>query len=169
MPTLPGKVALRREQTGDVSRDRAQALAQRVATAHEQTKDIVAALMNQAYEALAADKNINIAAYATLLTASITTVLASGHLVVTLTASGVEVASAGTIFFQVLVDGVIAKGVWSTVAAGAAFSVSLVVRVAVSRGPHAVVVQWKTSVNNARINASTSVEEHAHLLLQEAL
>jgi len=38
---LPKRVAYRREQTGDVSRDRAQLMAQKVAAAHEQTKGVV--------------------------------------------------------------------------------------------------------------------------------
>lgn len=167
--SLPNKVAYRREHTGDVARDRAQALAQNVKTAHEQTKNIVAALINQAYVALDTDVTLNIAAYATLLTTTITTVLPSGHIVITVTATGLKNTAGGTLAIRVKVDGTVAKAAYVTAGAGSAFSVSMVVRVAATAGPHTVIVEAKTSSNGATINAATVAEEHAHMLVQEAL
>ena len=166
-----GQVALmvdlpthRNEHTGDVVLDRIQG----------NVRDVIAYLRslvwlaNRAYAALATDTGtIAAGAYATLLIANITTTLVKSFLLVSFTASGVQVTTLGTAFFQVLVDGAVVKGTYTTVAAGSAFAASMVVRVPVSKGAHSVALQWKTSVANARINASTVVEEHAHLYVEE--
>ncbi len=153
----------RNEQTGQPGLDRIQA---NVRSLIEFVKSL-AWLSQRAYVALATNVSINAAAYAALISTTITTARARGYIVCHLTASGVEVTNAGTVYFQILVDTVVAKGVWSTVGAGAAFSTALVVRVPVVAGLHTVAVQWKSSVNGARINAATAVEEHANLSIHE--
>ncbi len=108
-------------------------------------------------------------AYTTLLTANITTVLATGYLVITCSASGIQITNPGTVFLEVLVDGVVAKGCFTSIpTAGFSFNLSMMVRVAVTRGPHVVLLKWKPNVSSAHINAATVVEEHAHMLVQEA-
>lgn len=170
---LPNRVALRREQTGDVSKDRAQALAMRVATAHEQTKDVVSALANRTLVSLSTDNTLagSAGVYTDLLTTTLTSVLHDGHLDILFTASGTHPTTANaTTYFRVLVDGVFASGCYFTNGiANAAWAQSILTRVAVSKGPHTVLVQWSTDNNSARINAATSVNEHASLLVQEAL
>lgn len=167
--TLARKVAFRAEHTGNAGQDRAQRLAQQTATAHEQTKNVVAALMNHAYATLVTDTTIATAAYATLLTATITTVLPTGHLVLSFSASGGKTTGAGTAFFELFVDGVLVKGCYVQVPLNVAFATSMVARAAVSKGTHTVLLKWRTDVSSLRINAASIGEEHAHLLVQEAL
>lgn len=162
------KLAYERSHTGQLPMEQAQRLGQKAAQEINHLIDEITVLKNRGYAALTTDVTINIAAYAPLLTTTIRTLLANGFVILTLTASGAQAAGAGTIYFQILVDDVVVKGVWSTVGAGDAFSVSLLARVAVRAGNHVVKVQWRTSVNGARVNAATSVEEHAHVLAQEA-
>lgn len=126
------------------------------------------ALENRAYVALATDNTITAAAYATLLTANITTVLTGGYLVITFSASGRKTTGIGSAYFQILVDGIVAKACYSGWGINFPFNSGMVVRVAVKKGAHTVLVQWKTDVNSLQINAASVVEEHAHLLVQEA-
>jgi hypothetical protein len=163
------KLAQRRQHTGVFGADQAQRLAQDAARQVNSHTDMLNALLNRSFTALTTDTGtIAAGAYATLLTANITTVLASGYLLITFTASGVEVTTLGTASFQILVDGVVRKGAYTTVGAGSAFTAAIVIRVPVTRGAHVVLAQWKTSVANARINAATVNEEHAAMLVQEA-
>ncbi len=161
----------RREQTGNALLDRIQ----------DNVRDLIeyirglraterlATLESRAYAALAADTTILAAAYATLLTARITTVLASGYLVITFSACALKTTAAGYVSFQIVLDGAVVKGAYvTTPAAGTGFNVSMVVRAPVKKGAHVVLLQWKTSTSAAQINAATVVEEHAHLLVQEA-
>jgi hypothetical protein len=153
-----------RQQSGSALVDRIQ----------EGVRDVIAYLRSEpwrlgvAYAALATNATIGIAAYATLLTADITTVLARSYLAISFSASSVHITNIATTSFQILVDGVVTKGCYVTYGtAGYAESVAMVIRVPVTRGPHRVLLQWKTDNTSARINASTVVEEHAHLLVQE--
>lgn len=167
---LPKKVAFRAEHTGDVARDRMQRMAQQVGQAHEATKLIVTALANQSYVALTTDKTLaTSASYATLLTASINSVLPSSSLVITVTTSCAKITNAGTGFFRVLVDNVTAKGAAESCSAvPEAWSSSILMRVPVTQGTHTVALQWRTDTNSLRINAASAAEEHASMLVQEA-
>lgn len=152
----------RGEQTGNPALDRIQ---NNVRAVVEYLRSLPW-VMAHSYTALATDTTIGVAAYATLLTATITS--RQPYLLVHLSASGVQISSLGGVYFQILVDGVVAKGLYCTVPGGYAFSVAQVLRVAVAAGPHTVTVQWKSSVANARIAPVTVNEEHASLLIQEA-
>ncbi len=118
------------------------------------------------YVALAADVTINIAAYATLLTANITT--ATGTLLNIRWSAAATNAAAASAFYQVLVDGVVTKGCRADIAAAGGTNSGMIIQVAVAPGAHTVLLQWKTNVNATKINAATVVEQHAHLLVQEA-
>lgn len=166
--SLAKKVAVRIEHTGDPAKDRAQLLARQNTQSHEQTRIIVAALMNRVFAALAVDVAIGVAAYVALLSTTITTVLAKGNIDIHFTASGANSTATANARFLVLVDGVAVKGTYGFTNAGDAFSAALVVRVAVTAGPHTIAVQWKSDAGAARINAKSVQEEHAHLLVAEA-
>jgi hypothetical protein len=178
MASLPKAIAFRAEPTGHAGADRAQRMAQDVGRAHEQTKayvkalvdSTIAALANQAYAALAVDTNLaTSASYLVMLTANITTVLASGHLVISFSASGLKLAALGSNFFEIVVDGVVMKGCYHTTPAAAyAWSIGMMVRVPVTAGLHVVQLQWRTDSNSSRVNAASIPEEHMHLLAQEA-
>src|SRR5882724_11218167 len=146
---LPKKIATRREHTGDPALDRVQRQAQDVTAAHEQTKAIVAALANSVSVALTTDKMLagSAGVYTTLLTASITTTLASGNLDITFTASGVHQTNQGTTYFKLFVDNVFVRGCYSTVGIGFAFSEAIVARAAIARGAHTIRVDWSTDTN----------------------
>ncbi len=164
------KLAPRLANPGSFHVEQQQRLAQDTARKVNSFADTLSALTNRSYVALATDTgNVAAGAYANLVTASITTVLTTGYLVITFSASGIQNASAASLFFQVLVDGVAVKGLFTTVpSAGYSFNVAMVVRRAVMKGAHTVAVQWKTNLNSARINAASVNEEHANLLVQEA-
>lgn len=164
------KVATRRVQ-GTFQEQQAQLLAQQGASKTNQHVDTLRVLNNRKYIPLATDTgNVAAAAYADLLVADITTFLDNGFIIISFSASGIQVTNPGTAFFQLLVDGVVAKGMYTTVpTAGFSFNAAMLIRVAVKKGSHRVKVQWKTNVNSIHINAKTVVEEHAHLLVQEAL
>lgn len=166
---LPRKVAFRAEYTGSAAGDRAQRQAQSAVAAHEQTKSIVAAMMNRSYVTLAANTTTSLTTYVTLLTTTLTTTLASGSLDVRFSVSGAHTTLAANGYFLVLVDGVAQKGLLAYSAAGQGFNGSMVQRIAVTRAPHTVTLQWKVDAGTARINASTVATEHAHLLVQEAV
>jgi hypothetical protein len=168
MATLPRKVAKIAEFTGHAPADRAQVMAQRVGAAHEQTKAYVQVLANRVYGALTVDTTTASGTYSTLITASITTLLATGFLLIHVSACGDKTTNAGIISLQVVVDGVVAKGTYTAVAANSQFAVPLQWRVAVAKGPHVVTLQWKTSTANATINAVSVNEEHATMLVQES-
>lgn len=162
------KLPLGRVQTSTFEGDQMQKQARLASQKANSLEPRVATLENTAYAALAANTTIGVAAYATLLTATITTVLASGYLDLQFTVSGVQVTSAGTAYFTAYVDGTAAVGAYTTVAAGAAFCASAIARVRVRAGRHTVRVDWRSSVANARINAATVTEEHARLFVREA-
>ncbi len=169
MSTAP-KLAQRRQHTGEFGVDQQQRLAQDTARKVNSQADTLSALTNRSYATLAANTTLaTSASYATLLTANITTVLATGYLLVHFTASGIHTNGGATVYFQVTVDGVATRGSYVTVpTANYAWSQAIVARVAVTRGGHAVLLQWRTDNNSARINAATVVTEHADLLVQEA-
>ena len=164
------KVAIQRTHTGSYVADTAQRQAQVATVKTNAHVDTIAVLNNRVYVALATDTgNVAAAAYVTLLTASITTLLERGFLIITFSASGAQAGGAGTNFFQIVVDGTVVKGLYETVANTFSFNVAMVVRVAVVRGPHTIKLQWKTNVGTHNVNAKTTNEEHAHMLIQEAL
>lgn len=167
--SLSKKVAVRLEYTGQAAQDRAQRMAQQVGQAHEATKSVVEALANHTFTRLSTDNTLATSAtYATLLTTTITTKLSSGNILITATASGQKITAVGTAYFRLLVDNVAAKGVYTTSqAVPNAWSISIVHRVAATRGAHTVALQWRTDSNSLRINASSVTEEHASLLVQE--
>lgn len=168
MSTAP-KLAQRLANPGSFAVEQQQRLAQDTARKVNSFADMLNAMVNRSYIALATDTgNVAAAAYATLLTAPITTVLATGFLIITFSASGLQNTSGGTLFFQVLVDGVVRKGCYTTQEAGFSFNASMVIRVAVTRGAHVVLLQGKTNAGSYRINAATVNEEHADMLAQEA-
>ena len=162
------KLAQRTVHTGTFQGGQAQKLAQDTARKANTLAEQVAALQNRAYAALTTDSTAPLFTYATLLTANITTVLATGYLIVTFTASGAHITNPGQTYFQVLVDNVIKKGIGVTMTTGGSWSASIVLRTVVTRGPHVVLVQWNSDAASGRINAASTVEEHAHLLVQEA-
>ncbi len=157
-----------RMQHSDFAGQQQQRLAQDTARKVNSFNDTLAALTNRAYATLTTDVTNAVATYATLLTANITTVLASGFLIITISASGGKITNAGTPAFQVVVDGVATKACRTSVPLNFSFNVAMTVRVAVTRGAHIVLLQWKTDSASAVISAATVVENHAHLLVQEA-
>lgn len=167
---LPKKVAVRQEFTGVVAQDRAQRMAQQVGQAHELTKAVVAALANSTFERLTTDVTIaTSASYATLLTATIDTTLPSSELAIFFTASGQKITNNGSALFRVLVDGVAARGVITTCGAvTSSWAIALVDQVAVTKGPHTVLLQWRTDTSSLRILAATTAEHHACLRVHEA-
>ena len=111
--------------------------------------------------------NVAAGAYATLLTANITTVLAASFLLINFSAAFVNSVQA-TVYFKALVDGVEVVSAYSTVSlAGGAANVPMVGRKAVTPGAHTVLIQWKTGLGNVHINATSIPEEHASLWVQE--
>ncbi len=161
------RVSVGTQHTGTFSGGQMQAQA-RVATQKVNGHaDILAALTNYAYVPLKTDATTASATSSTLLTANITTVLESGFLLVTFTASGGHPTNLGTAYFVVVVDGVVTKGCYTTVPAASAWSAAIMIRVAVTRGAHTVLVKWATDSATLRISAATVATEHAHLLVQE--
>ncbi len=163
------KLAYRLEQ-GTFRDNQAQRLGQQAAAQSNSLVDQVRALNNHVYVPLRTDQTLAVsAAYATLLEGNINTILARGNLLITFTASAVHITNVATIYFQIVVDGVVQKGSYATYqVVPTALNVSMMILVPVVRGQHTVKLQWKTDNNSARINAKTIVEEHAHLLVQEA-
>ena len=162
------KLAQRVVHTGTFVGAQQQKLAQDAARKVNSHADMLNALVNRSYTALATDSTTASATYATLLTANITTWLATGYLLITFTASGAQITNAAIPEFQITVDGVATKGCYQSAAINAAFSVAIVIRVAVTRGAHVVLLQWKTTNATTRISAATINEEHAAILVQEA-
>lgn len=163
------RVAQRREHTGTFAGDQAQLLARHGASKLNEHTDALAVLANRAYAALATDSTTASATYATLLTANITTRLARGFLIITFTVSGTQITAAATISFQIVLNGTVVKGAWTTVpAVNYSYNVSMMVRCAVVRGPQVVKLQWNSNAATARVRALSTNEEHAHLLVQEA-
>lgn len=165
------KIAQRRE-LGTFPVQQAQILAQKTAAKTNDHVDALRVLNNRVFVPLLVDTTLGGTAgvYTTLLTATINTILTSGFLYITLTVSGTHptVANA-TIDFRILVDGVLVQGSYDTAGvAGAAFASAILTRVAVKKGAHTVLAQWSTDNNSARINAKTSTQEHANMLVQEA-
>ncbi len=163
------KLPIGRTHTGSFTGDNAQRQAQVASIKANEHVDAIAVLNNRSYVALATDNTFAAAAYATLLTASITTLLARGFIIVTFSASGVQITNVASDEFQIVVDGVVVKGCYVSNAVNFAFVASMVVRVPVVRGPHTVKLQVKCTANSLRINAKTINEEHAHMLVQEAV
>lgn len=170
MSTAP-KLAQRLANPGSFATEQQQRLAQDTARKVNSFSDMLNAMVNRSYVALATDATLAGSAlvFTTLLTSSITTVLASGFLIITFTASGTHALGGATTYFRVTVDGVTARGAYVTVsAAGYAFTAAIMVRVPVTRGAHAVLAQWSTDNNSSRIRPATNVSEHAGMLVQEA-
>jgi len=164
-----GKLAVRRVHTGDFKVDQQQRLAQAAAVVTNSHRDMLLALVNRSYVELTTDfTQAGTATYATLLTANITTVLATGYIITTFSVSGVQLTNASAEVFQVTVDGVATKGCYQSTILNGAFSAAMVIRTAVTRGPHVVRLQSKVNNNTMRISAATVNEEHAHMLVQEA-
>ncbi len=167
--TTASKLAVRRVHTGDFKVDQQQRLAQQAAQKSNTHAEMLGALLNRSYTALAADITLaTSASYATLLTANITTLLNSGYLIITWTASGDQITGAGTAFFTVVVDGVTIKGLYNTIPLNFSWNSAMVIRVPVTRGSHVVLLKWKTNVSSVRIRPVTTVENHATMLVQEA-
>lgn len=161
---------MRAEHTGNASGDRAQRMAQQVSQSHEITKELVQALANYAYAELAADVTLGASAgvYSDLLTVNLATSLPSGSLTITFSTSSTHVTNTGSNYFRVMVDGVAKRGAYATIGT-LNFGVCAlqVLRVPVTAGNHVVKLQWSTDFSSARINAKSSVAEHANLLVQE--
>lgn len=128
---------------------------------------IYAGIGNRAASTKGTDTTIGVAAYATLLTATITSLQATSILDIDFTASGIHITNQGTTYFQVVVDGTPVKGCYTTVGIGFAFTAAISCEAAVSAGEHTVLVQWKTDAASSRILAATVNEEHAHVLVRE--
>lgn len=168
MSTAP-KLAQRLANPGSFHVEQQQRLAQDTARKVNSYADMLNAMVNRGYVALAADVTLATSAtYATLLTANITTVLAGGFLIITWSASGDQITSAGTVLLRVTVDGVLVKGCATTIPLTFSWNASQVLRVPVARGPHVVKLTWRTNVSSVRILAATAPESHAHMLVQEA-
>ena len=156
------------QHTGTFAGQQQQRLAQDAARRLNSIGDVITALTNRGYAALATDV-VATTSYVTLLSSAITTVLSSGYLVITFSASCVHTTNAATIYFQLLVDNVVKKGAYTTFfAAATGACVAMVLRVPVTKGPHVVALQWKSDNVTGRINAATVNEEHAHMLIEEA-
>lgn len=125
-------------------------------------------MLNQAFSSLKVDTTLAAGAYATLVSAVITTVLTSGHLVITMSMSGSQITNASVVLWQLVVDGVVLKGGYTNVALNNQFSASMVMRAGVLAGKHTVALQVKTTSSSVRFNATSVNEEHANLLIQEA-
>ncbi len=162
------KLGYRREHDGSFASDQQQRLAQQGASRVNTILDMIAVLQNRAYAALAIDTTIGVAAYATLLTAAITSLLKNSFLIITVTVSGVKPATTGNVNFRVTVDGVAVRGTWCEATAGLRFALPLLVRTPVVQGLHVVNVQWLTNAGSARVFPATNIEEHASLLVQES-
>lgn len=152
------------EQTGNAALDRIQNNVRQVADYLRNTFW----LTKRGYAALDAAKTAS-GTYADLLSATITTVLGTGFLLIQFSASGIQNTSAGTVFFKIRLNGVDVKGLYKTVAAGYSFNVAMLVRTPVAARAHTVTVQWKTNVATATIDPVTTLEEHASLWLEEAV
>ena len=158
------EVAHKSEQTGNASIDRIQNNV-RTLVAYVRSLEW---LRRRAYVAATADVTLaTAAAYAELIKTTITSDMVSSFLVVHFTASGLHITAQGTTLFRVVVDGTVAEGAWTTVAAGFAFSMAILTRVSVKAGLHNVVLEWRTDANSAQINASTAVEHHASMSVHE--
>ncbi len=159
-------VTHRQEHTGEAGLDRIQ---NNVRDLVAYVRAVASVVGNRAYAALAVDTTIGVAAYAELVSTTITTTRASSFLDITFSASGVKTVGIGTPGFRIVVDGVVAKGL-KTVAAGAtySFNVAMTVRVPVAPRTHTVKVDWATDTNGLQIKALTVAEEHASLLVQES-
>lgn len=168
MSTAP-KLAQRLANPGSFHVEQQQRLAQDTARKVNTQADVLNALINRSYAALATDfTQASTATYATLLTANITTVLARGYLVITFSASGQQITNASVDVFQVAVDGAAVKGCYTSTPLNGVFAVGMVVRVPVARGAHVVTLQTKVNSNSLTIHAASVNEEHAHMLVQEA-
>lgn len=166
------KIAYRREHTGTFAGDQQQRSAQKAGFELNAKEKRLQVLENRAYVQLAANQTLagSAGVYTTLLTTTITTLLASGFLILTFTASGTHPTTANaTTYFKLLVDGAYVQGAYVTNGiANAAWTAAIVVRAAVTKGAHTVTLQWSTDNNSARIAPLTSTNEHADLLVQEA-
>ncbi len=160
MTTVP---VHRSEQTGNPALDRIQ---NNVRSLLEFVRGLLW-LTRRAYVELATDSTTASATYATLLTATITSALARSYLVVSFTASGGHPTNLGTAYFQILLDGVVATGCYTTVPAAYAWNAAAIVRVPVTAGMHTVLLQWKTDSATLRISAATANEEHAAMSIHE--
>jgi hypothetical protein len=154
----------RHEQTGNAVIDR---LSTNVRDLISFVRGLAQLTQNRAYAALAIDTTAGVSTYATLLTATITTALTNGYVLITFTASGLQLTSTGTVYFQVVVDGKVIKGTHATVAGGQAWCVSMIVRVPVTSGLHTVLLQWDSDVTGARINGKSANEDHAQMVVEE--
>lgn len=126
-------------------------------------------LTRHAYVDLTVNKSIGVAAYAPLIQTTITTASANSFILVNFTASGDHPTNLGNVAFQIVVDNVAVKGCGMTAATAYGFNAATVLRVPVKRGAHTVVVQWKTDVLTARINAASSVNHHAAMSIREVI
>ncbi len=165
------KLPIGRTHTGSFTGDSAQRQAQVSAIKTNAHVDAIAVLNNRAYATLAIDVTLaSVVTYATLVTASLTSLLSNGFLIVTFTSSCTHTAGGATTYFRVVVDGAVQPGGFYVTAANAgdAFSAAIVVRVPVVRGPHRVDLQWRTDNNSSRIRPKTNISEHANMLVQEA-
>lgn len=165
------KVAQQRTHTGSFTGDQAQRQAQIATVKTNAHVDAIAVLNNRAYVALTVDSTLagSAGVYTTLLTTSLTTLLATGFVIVTFTASCTHNNAGATTYFKVFVDGVAVRGCYATVTAGGeAFCEAILIRVPVTKGTHVVLLKWSTDNNTVRINAKTSANEHAAMLVQEA-
>lgn len=164
---IPRRVAYRLEPTGTAAGDRTQRLAQQVGQAHEATRSVVEAISNTVASSLATDTTIAAAAYATVLSSSITTTLQTGSIDISVSAGGTKTTAAGNVLFQVLVDGTVYGLGRTSAGLGLAFSLHASRRISVSRGPHTVVLQWQTGANSAQVNASSVATEHIRMIITE--
>lgn len=156
MPT-PGHKS---EQTGQPGLDRIQ----------QNVRDLVVFVRNlewlrrRAYVATTADTTTSSASYVELMSTTITSAMASSYLVLSFTASGVKSTNAGTVTFQIVVDGTAVKGCSiGTLTATWHWNAAIVVRVPVVAGLHTVRIDWATTTASVRVNAASLVDEHASL------
>jgi hypothetical protein len=166
---LGRKVPMRVEHTGNASGDRAQRMAQQVGQSHEVTKTLVAAISNYAGVDLTQDTTTSSTALVPLLAVGLKTLLASGSLLITFSASFNKATIAGPAVFVVNVDGVSYRGCVVTCAAAASDTAHILLRVPVKAGAHTVTVLWQVNSGTLRIATKTvPLNEFATLLVQEA-
>ena len=116
-----------------------------------------------------ADKSTGSAAFVTLLTQAIT-IQAGSKLIVLTTMSASDTAGGGEqVDFQITIDGVAARGAGihtrqANHAQGAAITIE---KLGLAAGAHTVLLRWRTTGPTANIRPTSTLVEHASLVLQE--
>lgn len=117
---------------------------------------------------LAADVTTTSTTYVDMTGMSLTVNTDDNPLLCWFSVSG-DASAAALLKFQVLIDGVVARGThFRSVASGFGHTAQLVFRSSVlTRGQHVVKIQWNTSTGTGRVRPVTNIRDHASLLIEE--